>query len=139
MLETYSDSDFKRRLDRVTNVARDSQWQMGTARDSAAPLRTDEALGSHTTSTQHYARKPDEAGLMTPKRHTLQYPAPGTRSGRWGRRGTVLHRPGPTKTTTTTPHPNNIELKAALTLTPDNCRTNRLLHGSMHTGLTKSD
>ncbi|KAH6470302.1 hypothetical protein HBI59_038560 [Parastagonospora nodorum] len=76
---------------------------------------------------------------MTPKRHTLQYPAPGTRSGRWGRRGTVLHRPGPTKTTTTTPHLNNIELKAALTLTPDNCRTNRLLHGSMHTGLTKSD
>ncbi|KAH5184252.1 hypothetical protein HBH77_178400 [Parastagonospora nodorum] len=114
MLETYSDSDFKRRLDRVTNVARDSQWQMGTARDSAAPLRTDEALRSHTTSTQHYARK----------RHTLQYLAPGTRSGRWGRRGTVLHCSGPTKTTTTTLHPNNIELKAALTLTPDNCRTN---------------
>ncbi|KAH5205542.1 hypothetical protein HBH77_100880 [Parastagonospora nodorum] len=104
---------------------------------------------------------------MIPKRHTLQYPAPGTRSGRWGQRGTVLHRsrptrpldptqllrnimlkrqqgtvlhrPGPTKTTTTTPHLNNIELKAALTLTPDNCRTNQLLHSSMHTGLTKSD
>ncbi|KAH6091013.1 hypothetical protein HBI65_162190 [Parastagonospora nodorum] len=107
MLETYSDSDFKRRLNRVTN-------QIGTARDSAAPLWTDEALGSHTTSTQHYARK----------RHTLQYPAPGTRSSRWEQRGTVLHRSEPTKTTTTTPHPNNIELKAALTLTPDNCRTN---------------
>ncbi|KAH6100679.1 hypothetical protein HBI64_255610 [Parastagonospora nodorum] len=69
---------------------------------------------------------------MIPKRHTLQYPAPGTRR-------TVLHRPRPTKTTTTTPHPNNIELKAALTLTPDNCRTNQLLHSSMHTGLIKSD
>ncbi|KAH5791840.1 hypothetical protein HBI88_043580 [Parastagonospora nodorum] len=104
MLETYSDSNFKRRLDR----------QIGTARDSAALLRTDEALGSYITSTQHYARK----------RHTLQYLAPRTRSGRWGRRGTVLHRPGPTKTTTTTLHLNNIKLKAALTLTPDNCRTN---------------
>ncbi|KAH6536706.1 hypothetical protein HBI81_067330 [Parastagonospora nodorum] len=94
---------------------------------------------------------------MIPKRHTLQYSAPGTRSGRWGRRGivlhcsgltrpldstqllrnimlerlipstqypSVLHCPGLTKTTTTTPHPNNIKLKAALTLTPDNCRTN---------------
>ncbi|KAH6533106.1 hypothetical protein HBI81_082230 [Parastagonospora nodorum] len=67
---------------------------------------------------------------MIPKRHTLQYPAPGTR---------MLHCPGLTKTTTTTPHPNNIKLKAALTLTPDNCRTNQLLHSSMHTGLTKSD
>ncbi|KAH6101955.1 hypothetical protein HBI64_254340 [Parastagonospora nodorum] len=110
---------------------------------------------------------------MIPKQHTLQYPAPRTRSGRWGRRGTVLHRSRPTrpldptqllrnimlkryldsdfkrrldrvtnvptKTTTTTPHPNNIKLKAALTLTPDNCRTNRLLHSLMHTGLTKSD
>ncbi|KAH4053867.1 hypothetical protein HBH49_072430 [Parastagonospora nodorum] len=66
---------------------------------------------------------------MTPKRHTLQYPAPGT----------LLHRPRPTKTTTTTLHLNNIKLKAALTLTPDNCRTNRLLYSSMHTGLTKSD
>ncbi|KAH6073131.1 hypothetical protein HBI65_246000 [Parastagonospora nodorum] len=37
---------------------------------------------------------------------------------------TVLHRPRLTKTTTTTPHLNNIKLKAALTLTPDNCRTN---------------
>ncbi|KAH6440750.1 hypothetical protein HBI59_128670 [Parastagonospora nodorum] len=54
---------------------------------------------------------------MTPKQHTLQYPAPGTRK-------TVLHCSGPTKTTTTTPHLNNIKLKAALTLTPDNCRTN---------------
>ncbi|KAH6303780.1 hypothetical protein HBI40_013770 [Parastagonospora nodorum] len=101
---------------------------------------------------------------MIPKRYTLQYLAPGTRSGRWGRRGIVLHRSGLTrpldliqllrnimlesawdsqwqmgtardgatvlhcsgltKTTTTTPHLNNIELKAALTLTPDNCRTN---------------
>ncbi|KAH6520054.1 hypothetical protein HBI07_231910 [Parastagonospora nodorum] len=69
---------------------------------------------------------------MIPKRHTLQYPAPRTRK-------TVLHRPRPTKTTTTTLHPNNIKLKAALTLTLDNCRTNRLLHSSMHTGLTKSD
>ncbi|KAH6100084.1 hypothetical protein HBI64_255640 [Parastagonospora nodorum] len=77
--------------------------------------------------------------LITPKRHTLQYLAPRTRSSRWEQRGTVLHRPGPTKTTTTTPHLNNIKLKAALTLTPDNCRTNRLLYGSMHTGLTKSD
>ncbi|KAH4072265.1 hypothetical protein HBH50_056980 [Parastagonospora nodorum] len=54
---------------------------------------------------------------MIPKRHTLQYLAPGTRK-------TVLHCPRLTKTTTTTPHPNNIELKAALTLTPDNCRIN---------------
>ncbi|KAH6078902.1 hypothetical protein HBI65_220960 [Parastagonospora nodorum] len=62
---------------------------------------------------------------MISKRYTLQYPAPGTRSGRWGRRGiTVLHCSGLTKTTTTTPHLNNIELKAALTLTPDNCRIN---------------
>ncbi|KAH5340196.1 hypothetical protein HBI33_247020 [Parastagonospora nodorum] len=78
---------------------------------------------------------------MISKRHTLQYLAPGTRSGRWGRRGIVLHSPGTcsgrwgrrgtvlhcsglTKTTTTTLHLNNIELKAALTLTPDNCRTN---------------
>ncbi|KAH5412415.1 hypothetical protein HBI32_126850 [Parastagonospora nodorum] len=66
---------------------------------------------------------------MIPKRYTLQYLAPGTRtprtrSGRWGRQGTVLHCPGLTKTTTTTLHPNNIKLKATLTLTPDNCRTN---------------
>ncbi|KAH6417837.1 hypothetical protein HBI59_249520 [Parastagonospora nodorum] len=54
---------------------------------------------------------------MTSKRYTLQYPAPGTRK-------TVLHCSRLTKTTTTTPHLNNIELKAALTLTPDNCRTN---------------
>ncbi|KAH4111593.1 hypothetical protein HBH47_242740 [Parastagonospora nodorum] len=120
MLKIYSDSDFKRRLDRVTNVARDLQWQIGTARDSAAPLRTDEALRSHTTSTQHYARK----------RYTLQYPAPGTRK-------TVLHCSGLMKTTTTTLHPNNIELKAALTLTPDNYRTNRLLYSLIHTSSTK--
>ncbi|KAH3956072.1 hypothetical protein HBH51_256390 [Parastagonospora nodorum] len=119
---------------------------------------------------------------MISKRHTLQYPAPGTRSGRWGQRGTVLHRSGPTrpldptqllrnimleryldsnfkrrldrfdahrpdktvlhcpgltKTTTTTPYLNNIELKAALTLTPDNCRTNRLLYSLIHTSSTK--
>ncbi|KAH6112944.1 hypothetical protein HBI69_134520 [Parastagonospora nodorum] len=67
---------------------------------------------------------------MIPKRHTLQYPAPRTRK-------TVLHCPGPTKTTTTTPHPNNIKLKAALTLTPNNCRTNRLLYSSIHTSSTK--
>ncbi|KAH5469602.1 hypothetical protein HBI22_193880 [Parastagonospora nodorum] len=52
--------------------------------------------------------------LMTPKQHTLQYLAPRT----------LLHRPRPTKITTTTLHLNNIKLKAALTLTPDNCRTN---------------
>ncbi|KAH5390237.1 hypothetical protein HBI33_029560 [Parastagonospora nodorum] len=66
---------------------------------------------------------------MISKRYTLQYLAPGTRSGRWGRRGigrrgTVLHCPGPTKTTTTILYLNNIKLKAALTLTLDNCRTN---------------
>ncbi|KAH4952421.1 hypothetical protein HBI78_242140 [Parastagonospora nodorum] len=108
MLKIYSDSDFKRRLDRVINVARDSQWQIGTARDSAAPLWTNEALGSHTTSTQYY-----------------------------GQRETVLHRPRLTKTTTTTPHPNNIKLKAALTLTLDNYRTNRLLYSLIHTSSTK--
>ncbi|KAH6095251.1 hypothetical protein HBI65_112790 [Parastagonospora nodorum] len=54
---------------------------------------------------------------MIPKQYTLQYLAPGTRK-------TVLHRPRLTKTTTTTPHLNNIKLKAALILTPDNCRTN---------------
>ncbi|KAH5047806.1 hypothetical protein HBI73_250700 [Parastagonospora nodorum] len=74
---------------------------------------------------------------MIPKRHTLQHPAPGKMG--MARDGTVLHRPGPTKTTTTTPHLNNIVLEAALTLTSDNCRTNRLLHGSMHAGPRKSD
>ncbi|KAH5721877.1 hypothetical protein HBI17_254330 [Parastagonospora nodorum] len=44
------------------------------------------------------------------------------RPGRWGWRGTVLHCPGPTKTTTTTPHLNNIVLEAALNPTLDNCR-----------------
>ncbi|KAH5732783.1 hypothetical protein HBI18_088420 [Parastagonospora nodorum] len=82
---------------------------------------------------------------MILKRHTLQYLAPRTRNltqllrnimlERYldsdfkrrldrGRRGTVLHCSGLTKTTTTTLHLNNIKLKAALTLTPDNCRTN---------------
>ncbi|KAH4420316.1 hypothetical protein HBH92_032540 [Parastagonospora nodorum] len=54
---------------------------------------------------------------MISKQHTLQYLAPRTRK-------TVLHCPRLTKTTTTTPHLNNIKLKAALTLTLDNCRTN---------------
>ncbi|KAH5483918.1 hypothetical protein HBI29_242310 [Parastagonospora nodorum] len=49
----------------------------------------------------------------------------------------MLHCLRLTKTTTTTPHLNNIKLKAALTLTPDNCRTNRLLYSLIHTGSTK--
>ncbi|KAH5430761.1 hypothetical protein HBI46_013850 [Parastagonospora nodorum] len=89
---------------------------------------------------------------MISKRHTLQHPAPGTRNptqllrnimlksnilSNTQRLGLaiphnfyatlcskVLHHPRLTKTTTTTLHPNNIKLKAALTLTPDNCRTN---------------
>ncbi|KAH4319369.1 hypothetical protein HBI00_251510 [Parastagonospora nodorum] len=50
---------------------------------------------------------------MIPKRHTLQYPAPGTRSGRWGRRGTVLHRSGPTRPLDPTQLLRNIMLESA--------------------------
>ncbi|KAH5548602.1 hypothetical protein HBI26_252910, partial [Parastagonospora nodorum] len=49
---------------------------------------------------------------MIPKRHTLQYPAPGTRSGRWGRRGTVLHRSGPTRPLDPTQLLRNIMLES---------------------------